>query len=63
MGTVMIKCPRTGRNVSTGIEVEPETFAALPNVDTWLKCSACNGFHYWNKSSAWLSTAPPTTEP
>ena len=32
MGAVMIRCPRTGRAVSTAIETEPAVFSRLPEV-------------------------------
>ena len=32
MGAVMIRCPRTGRAVSTEIETEPGDFSRLPDV-------------------------------
>ena len=32
MGAVMIRCPRTGRAVSTAIETEPQVFSRLPDV-------------------------------
>ena len=32
MGAVMIRCPRTGRTVSTEIETEPSVFSRLPEV-------------------------------
>ena len=55
MSVVMIKCPQTGDAVSTGIESEPDTFNALPNVSAQMKCSACGGRHTWRRSEAWLS--------
>jgi hypothetical protein len=32
MGAVMIRCPRSGRAVSTEIETEPSVFSRLPEV-------------------------------
>ena len=32
MAILMIKSPHTGRPVSTGIEVDPQSFATLPDV-------------------------------
>jgi hypothetical protein len=55
MGVVMIKCPTTGRAVSTGIEVDADTFANLPDVSSRLGCSACGTQHSWSKSEAWLA--------
>ena len=40
MSILLIKCPHTGRPISTGIEVDADTFAALPDVLSYLTCSA-----------------------
>jgi hypothetical protein len=55
MSLILIKCPETGRAVSTGIEIDRVTFNALPDVSTETKCSACAGTHTWRKGDAWLS--------
>ena len=41
MGTVMIRCPRTDRAVSTEIETEASVFHRLPEVASRLRCPAC----------------------
>ena len=38
MAVVMIKCSQTGRDVSTGIETDAETFERLPDLSTQLQC-------------------------
>jgi hypothetical protein len=45
MGTILFKCPMTGRPVSTGIETEPISFCRLSK--TWLDlyCPQCGRFH------------------
>ena len=58
MGSVMIKCPVTGRAVSTAIETEPSSFRRLPKVTAHMCCPACGGDHEWTISSAWLSGEP-----
>jgi predicted metal-binding protein len=60
MSVVMIKCPQTGREVSTGIETQSETFDALLNVTAKMKCSACGGHHVWSRREAWLSNVGRT---
>jgi hypothetical protein len=30
MGMIMIRCPQTGREISTGLAIEPARFKALP---------------------------------
>jgi hypothetical protein len=55
MSTVMIKCPQNGQAISTGIEIDPDTFRSLPTVGSQVKCLACGGHHIWSKTEAWLS--------
>ena len=58
MSLVMIKCPVTGRAVSTAIETEPNSFRRLPTVKAHMCCPACGRDHEWTVSSAWLSGEP-----
>ena len=55
MGTVMIRCPRTGRAISTEIDTEPTVFNCLPVVSSALRCSLCGEVHVWTKRDAWLA--------
>jgi hypothetical protein len=55
MSLILIKCPQTGRAVSTGIEVDRASFNALPDVEVETRCPACAGTHIWSKGDAWLS--------
>jgi hypothetical protein len=54
MGAVMIRCPRTGRAVSTEIETEPSVFSQLPKVAGRMRCPDCGQEHVWSTSEAWL---------
>ena len=54
MSSVMIRCPTTGKPVSTEIEIEPSVFRQLPEVESHMLCPACGQDHAWVKSSAWL---------
>ena len=58
MGTVMIRCPRTDRAVSTEINTEPSVFRRLPEVQSRLRCPACGEVHVWTASEAWLEDPP-----
>lgn len=58
MSSVMIKCPKTGRVVSTAIEVEPSVFRRLPKVTARMYCPACGEEHIWSMGSAWLAGEP-----
>ncbi len=52
MGTAVIDCPRTGAEVSTGIEMDAETWDKLPIVTSKMRCPACGAEHVWSKSYA-----------
>jgi endogenous inhibitor of DNA gyrase (YacG/DUF329 family) len=58
MSSVMIKCPNTGRAVSTEIETEPSVFRRLPKVRVRMICPACGQEHVFMTSSAWLAGEP-----
>ena len=59
MSSVMIRCPVTGRAVSTAIETEPSVFRKLPKITAHMRCPACRQDHEWTMSSAWLAGEPP----
>jgi predicted RNA-binding Zn-ribbon protein involved in translation (DUF1610 family) len=52
MGMVMITCPSTGQEITTGIETDEETFNGLPDVQTETLCPVCGGVHSWSKQQA-----------
>jgi hypothetical protein len=58
MSSVMIKCPNTGRPVSTAIEIEPSVFRRLPNMSARMLCPACGKEHSWMTAQAWLTGQP-----
>jgi hypothetical protein len=53
MGIVMICCPATGHDVSTGIET-PDV-DELPSVNAKMVCPACGRVHDWTRDDAWLA--------
>jgi hypothetical protein len=53
MGVLMIQCPSTGREVSTGIEMLD--VEQLPAVKATTVCPACGRVHEWTKHEAWLA--------
>jgi hypothetical protein len=63
MGTVMIRCPRTGTAVSTQIDTEATVLERLPSVAARLHCPACGEEHTWTAGDAWLSDNPLVPEP
>jgi len=58
MSSVMIRCPITGKPVSTAIEVEPAVFRKLPKLSARMLCPDCGQEHVWAVSSAWLDNEP-----
>ncbi len=62
MSSVMIKCPVTGRPVSTAIETEPSVLRQLPKIAARMRCPACGQEHVWMTSSAWLAGEPLLVE-
>lgn len=54
MAVIMTKCPETGREISTEIECDRDTFRDLPFVVAQVVCPHCECEHLWSKSDAWL---------
>jgi hypothetical protein len=55
MGTLMIKCPNTGRSISTGIQVEQAKFDAMPVFFAHTLCPVCRTEHRWFAKHAWVN--------
>jgi hypothetical protein len=60
MATLLIKCPHTGKAISTGIEIDPDSFADLPDVLSHV-CPECGLEHAWWTREAWLEDAGQTS--
>lgn len=62
MGTLMIKCPKTGSTISTGIQTELSTFKNSPVFFARTFCPQCQTEHEWFARSAWIheSNTPHT---
>ncbi len=58
MSSVMITCPKTGRPVSTAIDIEPSVFRKLPRLPARMRCPACGQDHVFMTNSAWLAGEP-----
>ena len=54
MATICTSCPNTGREISTGIEIDTDSFAAMPDVITRVHCPHCGERHNWSKYNAFL---------
>jgi hypothetical protein len=54
VGIIVIRCPKTDQEISTGIEIEPEDFMLLPPVRGRIHCPLCGEEHSWFPSMARL---------
>jgi hypothetical protein len=54
MGTVMIRCPQTGREIPTGYEVDPARFSSMPVFFARSYCPICRTEHEWFAKEAWV---------
>ena len=63
MSAVMIRCPVTGRPISTQIETEPSIFGILPQVEAHTLCPACGQDHAWTRRDAWLQESQAERAP
>jgi hypothetical protein len=54
MGAVMIKCPRTGRDIETGMEAERSSFSRMPVFFSRSYCAYCGINHEWFAKDAWV---------
>jgi len=54
MPMVKIKCPKTGRDVPTGIVMDLETFQSVTFTNNSVSCPYCGEAHVWSKPDAFL---------
>jgi hypothetical protein len=57
---VMVRCPTTGRELSTGVEMDTATFERLPDIHSRIKCPLCRVNHDWSTREAWLANPAPS---
>ena len=52
MPILMIKCPTTGKAVSTGVAIDAKSFQNPTNqfINNTVGCPACGQRHIWSKS-------------
>jgi hypothetical protein len=63
MGTVMIRCPQTGREIPTGFEADAARFKAMPVFFASSYCPACRTEHEWFAKDAWVCEPATCAEP
>jgi GAF domain len=61
-GVLVVECPTTGKQFSTGILSDAVTFALLPQELTRSHCPHCNSEHPWRPKDAKLIGALPRSE-
>ena len=47
MGVIMIRCPQTGREIPTGIEMDTAEFRRAPVFFSRVQCPVCAREHEW----------------
>jgi hypothetical protein len=62
MGVILVTCPNSGRDFSTGIQVEEDDFRNLPDPSIKSHCPHCGQEHQWRPSQARLIDALPATQ-
>jgi hypothetical protein len=63
MGTVMVKCPRTGHDISTGIVADRASFNATPVFFSRVYCPMCETEHEWFAQEAWVCDSESLATP
>ena len=59
MGTVIIRCPKTGKCISTGMEINRAAFGSMPVFFGNTFCPSCRMSHEWFAPSAWVCDYGP----
>jgi len=55
MGQVMIKCPTTGKSLSTGMAMDEQSFESAQLINNVVgACPHCGQNHTWSKPDAWV---------
>jgi hypothetical protein len=54
MGTLVIRCPNTGKIIPVGFEPARPPLPVRPGQVTALQCPACGHLHYWQEKDVWL---------
>ena len=56
MQPLMLRCPRTGREIASGIEAQPNALMRLFSL--CLRCPACGDLHEWHVGEGLLPARP-----
>jgi hypothetical protein len=55
MGQVMIRCPRTGQEIATGLQSDDASFKRMPVFYGRTFCPVCRAEHNWFAREAWVA--------
>ena len=61
MGVLLITCPVTGKEFSTGIQADRNTAGTLPAVEVSSRCPYCRIDHPWKPRDARYVEAIPSS--
>jgi hypothetical protein len=61
MAMIITVCPKTGAEIATGIETDPDTFARISSIVGRVWCVHCGTEHEWSTKTAYIREAgePP----
>jgi hypothetical protein len=61
MDELMIRCPKTGKPVSTGIYIERAKLGVMPVFFSSSFCPSCRTSHEWFARDAWICNSGAET--
>jgi hypothetical protein len=59
MGVLFIKCPVTGKAISTGVKTDAQGLSQMPNLVQYAHCQHCMTDHAWRPLDAILVDVIP----
>jgi hypothetical protein len=54
MGILFTTCPSSGRDISTGVETDADSFALMPEFVARVPCPYCKIDHNWTKRNSFI---------
>ncbi len=58
MTEILIRCPITGKDLSTGLDLIPEAFEKADLRNRSVGCPHCGQIHSWSREDAYFRTPP-----
>jgi hypothetical protein len=63
MGAIMIRCPQSGQEIHTGIDMPVADFQRAPVFFSRVHCPVCGEEHEWFAKDAWVCDSPDAPLP